>query len=1154
MLCSLMFSAAVAFAAQADELKNDAYQLAIDLDGAVTVTVAGMPPQRLVPEFTVLYSPTDPRLRRNLSHPDFRLAVRPALRWYAASEPSEERNSSQTSPVKKAPPGTAANVDEEARGQRVEESHNAAGLLKFTVPDPPATGTTQPLAVGQKTLVRATGFLRADERLLRWQFAPQPQFSFTAELRLPPGTADPQLTYQLMPGRDGYYSVAFTGAPDMPRADLVTVPQECGGPQGRQSDFALGEADLKLPRVQIANAAGNVALVADPAECRFRLPTLADSRFGLMLAQDAGRMRPVCLAPLLGGCESQRKAGEPLRFTLRLVVRSGRWPDTYRHIAQQIFGFRDQRDATGPGSLNDCLERIIDFLADRNGHNYALWHDEQKYYDYFTDLTGVFKPFSPLPGLSAAVVTDDEDFYRRRARPAVEFALSRKVNVFTPYEAQHIIIKSAARELGGPYLGYAQLVSLHEFFQRRVPALKTLAEQAGPTAGILADGLARAQLSGEHAALDAVVKTARATLKREPSTSVQRLFDLADLHAATRDPQFLAAARDAAYGYATTLNLYPAPPDEQVRVDVGGHAPVHLHSFGRHHNVWGFMPPQPLAVPEQLVPAWRVARLGTPSPAYPMEYWMNAHAALLRVATASNDGFLRDIARWGMVGRFGNYPGDNRSQLSLVGELPDAVEHPPWDWNFATVNPGHAWDFAGAVLDFLVSDAYDRSGGAIDFPGESLAGCAFRVRAYGARPGRFYDADNVRLWLPRRLVQCDNRQLDWLAGYGNGQFYLALWSQSFREERATIRLDRSRVTCRNGPARAWIDNRPVDPPPVSADTLTIDVGPKGIVALAIPAEVRPQLQARLYAADAPPLAAGLVETQAPFGTVRALLLTAGRGLTSAFVYTDAPPEQVIAARLSWRQGGGPWREQIDEIYPYEFSPELADDGGDCEFVLDVETARQELQRAAVLRLALSAPAASAQPTVAGDLPPPRPIAAAAPPPAADRPPLDVSAEFLEYLQTAANPKRYGLRDDGRFYPYSTPQGRRIAWRQAVWNKDLYAHGCTREAAEHQLRADLARARSDLAAALAQRTPPVNLDRLTLPQQEILLDLALSEGAANLRAELLAVVLAGDGDTMAQQHLYVRYAGPAPDHPRNKAFAERWLYSGRLGVEAAAPAK
>lgn len=44
-----------------------------------------------------------------------------------------------------------------------------------------------------------------------------------------------------------------------------------------------------------------------------------------------------------------------------------------------------------------------------------MWHEEQEYYDYFTDLTGDFKPFTPLAGLSAAVVTDDEDFYRRRA-------------------------------------------------------------------------------------------------------------------------------------------------------------------------------------------------------------------------------------------------------------------------------------------------------------------------------------------------------------------------------------------------------------------------------------------------------------------------------------------------------------------------------------------------------------------------------------------------------------------------------------------------------------------------------------------------------------------------------------------------------------------
>jgi hypothetical protein len=39
--------------------------------------------------------------------------------------------------------------------------------------------------------------------------------------------------------------------------------------------------------------------------------------------------------------------------------------------------------------------------------------------------------------------------------------------------------------------------------------------------------------------------------------------------------------------------------------------------------------------------------------------------------------------------------------------------------------------------------------------------------------------------------------------------------------------------------------------------------------------------------------------------------------------------------------------------------------------------------------------------------------------------------------------------------------------------------------------------------------------------------------------VFAAVLAGDWTRVVGGHLYVRYAGHAPDHPRNKAFAQRW---------------
>jgi hypothetical protein len=76
-----------------------------------------------------------------------------------------------------------------------------------------------------------------------------------------------------------------------------------------------------------------------------------------------------------------------------------------------------------------------------------------------------------------------------------------------------------------------------------------------------------------------------------------------------------------------------------------------------------------------------------------------------------------------------------------------------------------------------------------------------------------------------------------------------------------------------------------------------------------------------------------------------------------------------------------------------------------------------------------------------------------------------------------------------------------------------------------LRADLGRVLATLPAGLDQR------------QRETLLDLTYTEGT--LRPDLVKAVLARDWPRMINGHLYVRYAGHAPDHARNKAFAARW---------------
>jgi hypothetical protein len=244
----------------------------------------------------------------------------------------------------------------------------------------------------------------------------------------------------------------------------------------------------------------------------------------------------------------------------------------------------------------------------------------------------------------------------------------------------------------------------------------------------------------------------------------------------------------------------------------------------------------------------------------------------------------------------------------------------------------------------LVTDCFDRSAGKIAFPGNTLAGSPFRVHAYGADAGRFYDEENVRLWIPTDLLTMDNRQIDWLAAWGNGKLYLAFWNQSFRAEQATVQLNKSRVAVAAGATmRQWENNSARSAQAYPGDRLEFTVAAKGIRAFAIgPAETRRTLQAKLFDPAAPRLGTGSIQTlEAPFGKVHAMLLSLGRGLTSAFVYTDALPENVITARCRWRQGGGEWTTQQDDVFPFEFSVWLDDDAGDFEAILELETTRLE---------------------------------------------------------------------------------------------------------------------------------------------------------------------------------------------------------------------
>lgn len=108
------------------------------------VNVPEMPPQRLMPEFTVLWSDGDPQCKRNASHPNYPAAPRVAVRWRHPGESLEALNAWVGSPMFKSATGLAGSVRAEKNG-RVWEYRDAAGNVKVRLAGERAFDTTRPL-------------------------------------------------------------------------------------------------------------------------------------------------------------------------------------------------------------------------------------------------------------------------------------------------------------------------------------------------------------------------------------------------------------------------------------------------------------------------------------------------------------------------------------------------------------------------------------------------------------------------------------------------------------------------------------------------------------------------------------------------------------------------------------------------------------------------------------------------------------------------------------------------------------------------------------------------------------------------------------------------------------------------------------------------
>jgi hypothetical protein len=152
---------------------------------------------------------------------------------------------------------------------------------------------------------------------------------------------------------------------------------------------------------------------------------------------------------------------------------------------------------------------------------------------------------------------------------------------------------------------------------------------------------------------------------------------------------------------------------------------------------------------------------------------------MLKIGHLTGDTYLMDIARSAVIGRYRNFPGYHintarttayeKKDFPLVGHKDQSVN---------SFHYNHPLPMLSMLVDFLVTDAYVRSNGKIEFPYNFSEGYAYmQNKAYGAMRGNFYGHDDALLWMPNGLLNVPD-QINYITARGEKDLYVALMNAS----------------------------------------------------------------------------------------------------------------------------------------------------------------------------------------------------------------------------------------------------------------------------------------------------------------------------------------------------------------------------------------
>lgn len=753
-------------------------------------------------------------------------------------------------------------------------------------------------------------------------------------------TPYPKIEFSFIPKKDGFYSVGYTGAPSFKSDGAEEIWQPLIWTEKRVplQPYLTPSFMATIPTTLVNDGYNSLGVLASSRYLPFQpLPLLTNSQFGIALLNPESQLQPQVFAPMPGGIHSRMKAGQSFGFSMDLVVEPLSITKTYEQIATKVFGFKDYR-SNATVAMNTTLDNLVDYSKTR----YAWFIDSLKGFAYSTDVPGAVKNVSSLNPLELSIVRDDKELFDQRAYPLMEFMLSREKFLFAIDSNQKI--QSPSRKLRGPIAPLSELQVLSDVFGGNNSFYAAMAKKEFGTARVRnldekqtgrnwVNAMFMFKLTADSSYLRLSKTLADTYLKERVATRIKQFGDplfssnffwptftnnwsaLLELYELTAERRYLDAAQDGARHYTLFTWMTPAIPNELVTVNKGGKAPMYWYLKSKGHRQMYY--------PEEKVPAWRLSEMGlTPESSGTSTghrgIFMSTYAPwLLRIGYHTKDAFLMNVAKAAIIGRSESFPGYHiNTERTTAYEKADFPLHEHKDQSVNSFHYNHILPMASMFIDYLVSDAYVKSKGRIDFPSDYIEGYAYlQNKFYGAKKGKFYQFGNVQLWMPSRLLHIDDIALNYVSAKKGDTLLLAFMNQSQQAVSTQVSVNAAKVGFSAGSTiRGLASSEELK---LNKGSFHIHVPAGGIAALAITgAKMSSNFQDQILNLKKDKRSD---YTTIPEGDAKALLFKLGAYAQKLFVFLQEDDTKWKKARIVYKISGKAEKTMDKNEYPFEFT-------------------------------------------------------------------------------------------------------------------------------------------------------------------------------------------------------------------------------------------